>query len=321
MAIFESDHARSNTSEVNRADDRPVVSFCVDLDQVNIRQSADAERTFDRMTRHRLGDDITVRNAMLAQVMPVERCRHRRVAPVAIEIARPFTLCNGRLEQRHLSLVAVCLLQPSESGRLRLDHHSAQVVRGDQLAKVVFAHAVECADLQERHLRISDQLIRDDIPQAATNSQRRVTNNDRRRKATLISEPAKYDISPPPARVGPQPLRRYPMAPFTEAPRWLSLHSYLGATGSASAFFRAGETVVHAFNPIAPGSAGGCHERRNLATIQLARIPPRLQLPQIRLLQPREIRNERAYLQSCQPVQKAQSQHVALNKPHGKTKQ
>ena len=152
--IRTADHARPNAREIDRANDRPVVAFRIDLNQVDVRKPGDAQRAFDRMTRHRLGDDVAIRNAMLAKMLPIERRRHRSMAPVTIEIARAFAFRDRRLQQRHLPLVAIRLLQSGKRGRLRLDQHAAKVVRRDQLAKVVLAHAVERADLQKRHPRI-----------------------------------------------------------------------------------------------------------------------------------------------------------------------
>ena len=82
------------------------------------------------------------------------------------------------------------------------------------------------------------QFVRDDIPQAAAHEQRLLADEDRRRKATLVSEPAKKDIPAPPANIRPQPLWRDTMSPLADAAPCISLHLFSGATGSASVVWK-----------------------------------------------------------------------------------
>ena len=142
--------------------------------KIDLVETGGAQRAFDRVTRHWLGDDVGIRNAMPAQVLAVERRRHRGFAAAAIEIARAFLFRDRRLEQRYVRLVAIRLLQSGKRGRLRLDQHAAQIVREDQSAEIVVADAVERADLQECQPRIRQQFVRDDKRQAASHGQRLV---------------------------------------------------------------------------------------------------------------------------------------------------
>src|SRR3954451_2822222 len=97
VPIFESKHPRFDVAEIHRSYDRPVVAFRVDLDQVDVREASNAKRAFNRMTWHRWDDNVLVKNAVLAKMVPVKRGGHRSVAPMAIEIASAFTLSDRRL--------------------------------------------------------------------------------------------------------------------------------------------------------------------------------------------------------------------------------
>src|SRR5712671_4637902 len=111
VAKFKAEHAWPDAREIDGTDDRPVVALRIDLDQVDIGETADAQGAFDGVTRHRLGDNVMVRDAMLAKMLPVERRGHRGVAPVTIKITRAFRFRYRRLKQRYLPLVAIRLLQ------------------------------------------------------------------------------------------------------------------------------------------------------------------------------------------------------------------
>src|SRR4051794_21548468 len=92
VPIFEPEQPRLDAHEIHRTYDWPVVAFRVDLYQVDVREAGNAKRAFDRVTWHRLDDDVLVQNAVLAKMLSVERGRHRGVAPMTIKIASAFTL-------------------------------------------------------------------------------------------------------------------------------------------------------------------------------------------------------------------------------------
>src|SRR3954464_8042981 len=99
---------------------------------------------------------------------------------MTIEVANSFGFSDCCAQQCDLRLIAIVLLQPGERGRLRLDEDAAELVRRDELAKVVITDAIERADLQKREPRMNQQLVSDHIAQAAAHEKRWIANDDRR---------------------------------------------------------------------------------------------------------------------------------------------
>jgi len=83
--------------KIERSDNRPVISFGVDLNQINLLQSGRTQRTLDRMARNFLRNNLLIRNPMLAKVRAIERSSHRRLAACDIKLARALLLGDSRL--------------------------------------------------------------------------------------------------------------------------------------------------------------------------------------------------------------------------------
>src|SRR3954470_20827419 len=87
VAVFEPHDPWTDAVQVDRSDDRPVITFGIDLDQVDVIHSRRSQGALHRVAGYLLNDNIAVGNAMLAEMLPFERCCHRGMTSMAIQIA------------------------------------------------------------------------------------------------------------------------------------------------------------------------------------------------------------------------------------------
>src|SRR4051812_15203970 len=98
VAVFEPHDPWTDAVQVDRSDDRPVITFGIDLDQVDVIHSRRPQGALDRVAGYLLNDNIAVANAMLTQMLPVKRSGHRGMASMAVQIASAFIFGDRRTQ-------------------------------------------------------------------------------------------------------------------------------------------------------------------------------------------------------------------------------